>query len=155
LIALPAIADPIAPTRVSEFSGKPVPRFEALKYHLVNGRKGPTMDHKIMWAYERKGLPMLIIKETENWRRVRDPDGDEVWMHKRMLETSRTALTQSTITLQRSPDMTSQARATLSANLVVSIESCDAGWCKVSAQDHRGYVQETQLWGIDSRETGL
>lgn len=155
LMAAPVAADPVDTVRVSAFSGKPVPRFETLKYHKVNGRQGPTMEHKVLWSYERKGLPVLVVRETENWRRVRDPDGDEVWMHRRVLEPSLTALTQTDIPLRKRPDPTSTPRALLSADLVVAVESCKNGWCRISAQTHDGYVLESELWGINRHETGL
>jgi len=77
------------PQRVSQFSGKPVPRFETLRYSEVNGRVGPSLEHPIRWRYEREGLPVLIVKESQDWRRVQDPDGEEVWMHARMLRADR------------------------------------------------------------------
>ena len=76
--------------KISRFSGKPLPRFESLRYSAVHGRQGPNLDHPILWRYEREGLPMLVVRETHGWRRVRDPDGDEVWMQARMLSATRT-----------------------------------------------------------------
>ncbi len=84
--------------KVSRFSGKPLPRFESLRYSAVHGRRGPDLDHPIVWRYEREGLPMLIVRETHGWRRVRDPDGDEVWMQARMLSEAPTAMVVKTST---------------------------------------------------------
>jgi len=67
--------------KISQFSGKPVPRFASLRYGLVNGRIGPSTDHQVAFEYERAGMPVLIIKETTDWARVRDFEGDEVWIH--------------------------------------------------------------------------
>ena len=95
-LAMPALADSgqsgAAKVEISHFSGKPVPRFENFRFAAVNGREGPSESHRILWRYERAGLPVLIVKESRNWRRVRDPDGDEVWVHARMLAPDRRAL---------------------------------------------------------------
>ena len=101
-----AVADNEAP-RVSPFSGKPVPRFESLRYSTVNGRVGPSLQHPIAWRYEREGLPVLIVKESMDWRRVRDPEGVEVWMHARMLSGQTTGIVRQDATLKNSPDVQS------------------------------------------------
>ena len=69
-LAVPAAAQD-APTP----SGFPVPRFVSLKAGVANGRAGPEQAHPIVWRYVRAGLPMEVIAETADWRRVRDPDG--------------------------------------------------------------------------------
>ena len=75
LLCAAAAAEGPQVTRISQFSGKAVPRFETLKFAAVNGRSGPSREQSVVWRYERKGLPLLIIKETRDWRRVRDPSG--------------------------------------------------------------------------------
>ena len=53
-------------------SGLPIPRFVSLKAEKVNVRRGPSSDHPVAWVFQRKGLPVEIVAEFENWRRVRD-----------------------------------------------------------------------------------
>ena len=48
----------------------PVPRFVSLKSDKVNVRRGPSTDQAIVWVFSRAGLPVEIIAESENWRRV-------------------------------------------------------------------------------------
>ena len=52
-----------------------VPRFVSLKSDKVNVRKGPSTDQSIVWVFSRAGLPVEVIAESENWRRVRDSEG--------------------------------------------------------------------------------
>lgn len=135
---------------ISRFSGKPLPRFESLRYSAVHGRQGPHLDHEILWRYERTGLPMLVIRETHGWRRVRDPDGDEVWVQARMLSEARTVVTISEVTLQRKPDVAARARAKLKANVVATLDNCEAGWCKITVAKKSGWVPEATLWGVET-----
>ena len=63
-------------------SGFRVPRYVSLKYSSSNGRTGPTSGHPVAWRYSRKGMPMIVVAETEIWRKVRDVNGDETWMNR-------------------------------------------------------------------------
>jgi hypothetical protein len=73
-------------------SGLPIPRFVSLKAEKVNVRRGPSSDHPVAWVFQRKGLPVEIVAEFENWRRVRDSDGEEGWILQNMLSGKRTAV---------------------------------------------------------------
>ncbi|MCI4643457.1 MAG: SH3 domain-containing protein [Hyphomonadaceae bacterium] len=137
---------------VSHVSGKPVPRFEALRYAAVNGRVGPSQDHHIAWRYERAGLPMLIIKETRDWRFVRDPDGDEVWVHARMLARADTAMVLDAAAVFSHPDAQSRALARLEPGAMVSLGRCEAGFCHVEAGRIAGWTALPVLWGAGLSE---
>ena len=56
-------------------SGQPVPRYVSLKFDKVYARAGPGEDHRLLWVYEAKGLPVQVIAENIEWRRICDPDG--------------------------------------------------------------------------------
>jgi SH3-like domain-containing protein len=73
-------------------SGLPIPRFVSLKAEKVNVRRGPSSEHPVAWVFQRKGLPVEIVAEFENWRRVRDSDGEEGWILQNMLSGKRTAV---------------------------------------------------------------
>ena len=40
-------------------SGMPVPRYVSLKFEKVNARAGPGDDHKLLFVYRVRGLPLL------------------------------------------------------------------------------------------------
>ena len=150
-----AFAQGPAYVRVSKFSGKEVPRFETLKYNAVNGRAGPSRDHEILWRYERKGLPVLIIKESLNWRRVRDPEGAEVWVHARMLEPNTAAMIQTETIMYKAPDAMSPQIARLEATVLVRLGPCARGWCEIAAKPYKGFVPASALWGASTSEAAL
>ena len=145
--ALPAAAETPGEVQISRFSGKPVPRFETLKHEKVNGRKGPSKDYQVQWEYARKGLPVLIVKESGDWRYVRDPDGDEVWIEKTQLAGPKTALSLGAFVLKagRAPD--SEGVAHVPAGALVELGECERDLCEVSAGKYRGWAPRTQLWG--------
>ena len=73
-------------------SGLALPRFVSLKADKINVRRGPSSEHQVAWVFQRKGLPVEITAEFENWRRIRDSDGDEGWVYQSMLSGKRMAL---------------------------------------------------------------
>jgi SH3-like domain-containing protein len=138
-------------------SGKtalPVPRFVSLKSDKVNVRRGPSTDQAIVWVFSRAGLPVEIIAESENWRRVRDSEGADGWVFHSMLSARRTALVapwtkgQDSVPLYDSKSTGSRAVAALQAGVLGNILSCDGEWCNVSVEDYSGYVQQDKLWGV-------
>ncbi|MEO1100780.1 MAG: SH3 domain-containing protein [Pseudomonadota bacterium] len=155
VIGVSGIAAADGPTMISQFSGKPVPRFETLRYSAVNGRAGPSRDHPILWRYEREGLPVLIIKESRDWRRVRDPDGDEVWMHARMLHPAPKAVVRHESSLLSKPEEGARETATVKPDVLVELERCDALWCEVDAGQRSGWILRAHLWGADASEAPL
>jgi SH3-like domain-containing protein len=72
-------------------SGLPLPRFVSLKATRVNLRIGPGRDYAVAWLYTRPGVPMEVIQEYDNWRRVRDAEGTEGWVYQSLLSGDRTA----------------------------------------------------------------
>lgn len=153
-LVLGAQADP-EPVRISQFSGKPVPRFESLRYTAVHGRQGPSLDHPILWRYEKEGLPMLIVRETNGWRRVRDKDGDEVWMQARMLSVDRKVVAIDETILYRKPGTDAVKRATLKPGVIADLELCDGMWCRVRIGRETGWIEKTSLWGVETATGGL
>ncbi|MEM9937662.1 MAG: SH3 domain-containing protein [Pseudomonadota bacterium] len=141
--------------RVSQFSGKPVPRFESLRYSAVHGRQGPSLDHPILWRYERTGLPMLVVRETHGWRRVRDPDGDEVWMQARMLSPDPTAVLMGEAVMRRKPDVDAAGVAQLKPGVIVELEACEGAYCQVKADRLSGWIERGKLWGVETDSAGL
>ncbi|NDD89783.1 MAG: aspartyl-trna synthetase, partial [Rhodobacteraceae bacterium] len=83
----------------------PMPRYVSLKAGEANARRGPSLSHKIDWVYKRRGVPLEIYAEYENWRRVRDYEGAGGWIHYSLLSGVRTVLiTQDSTNVFRKPD---------------------------------------------------
>ncbi|MEO0882564.1 MAG: SH3 domain-containing protein [Pseudomonadota bacterium] len=146
-MAGPAVADDPGAIRISHISGKPVPRFESLRYDRVNGRAGPSLEHPIRWRYERAGLPVMILKETEGWRYVQDPDGDEVWLHARMLSSAQTAVVTDATLMRAKPSEEGRALARLHEGVQVEILEYSDGFIRVGSGRYRGWIDGDAIWG--------
>ena len=132
----------------------PVPRFVSLKSDKVNVRKGPSTDQAIVWVFSRAGLPVEVIAESDNWRRVRDSEGADGWVFHSLLSARRTALItpwskgDERVPLYSSNSTGSRAVAELQSGVLGNVLSCDGAWCNVSVDDYSGYVQQDKLWGV-------
>ena len=89
LVAMPPSAPP---ADAQQTTGLPLPRFVSLKASRVNVRIGPSNEHAVKWIFVRAGLPVEIVQEFENWRRIRDSSGAEGWVYHGLLSGRRTAL---------------------------------------------------------------
>ena len=134
-------------------SGLPLPRFVSLAADEVNLRTGPGFRYPIAWVFVREAMPVEVVGEFEDWRRVRDHDGAEGWVHKAMLSGERTILvTGGERTLHREPRDDSPLVARAEAGVQGQLRLCRADWCEVVLADHRGWMPRGHLWGVYGTE---
>jgi SH3-like domain-containing protein len=149
-----AVADPprvdeddFANPRLGADSNRPVPRFVSLKTEGARGRRGPGFDHITLWEYRRVGLPLMVTGESGPWRRVRDPDGDVVWMHEQNLAERRTIYVRESTALRRTPDRAGRVLAYLEPGVTGPVTACDNEWRRVNIEGRDGWVDNDDLWG--------
>jgi SH3-like domain-containing protein len=135
-------------------SGLKVPRFVSLRSGEVNVRTGPGTRYPVEWMFQRRGLPVEITAEFGTWRRIRDGQGAEGWVHRSMLSGKRTAVIASAVeTLHRRASADSPAVAKAQQGVIASVRTCRDSWCEIDTQGFRGWVPETSLWGVYPNET--
>ncbi|MEE8172466.1 MAG: SH3 domain-containing protein [Alphaproteobacteria bacterium] len=127
----------------------PLPRFVSLKAAEVNLRTGPGTRYPIDWVYQRRALPVEIINEFGNWRRVRDSEGTMGWIHRALLSGRRTALVAPPERMfHRAPDADAPAVFRAAPGVLVNIISCDGAWCHVERGDAKAWTRQGGLWGV-------
>ncbi len=146
-------APPPAGAAVGTVTGLPLPRYASLKTDRVNLREGPSKDHATKWVFERAGLPVEITAEFSIWRRIRDSEGTEGWVLHTLLSGRRTALVGSAkkdeaFNVTGSPGAKSDVVARLQAGVIVSVKRCDGAWCLIYGDGFKGYMVQTDLWGV-------
>lgn len=155
----PAPAPPPEPQpSVGAVTNLPLPRFAALRSDEVNLRAGPGTRFPIEWTYQRRELPVEITREFELWRRIRDPDGTEGWVHQSTLMGRRSAIVRgapnSETALRRRPEADSPPVARLRPGVVVRLRQCEprSPWCEAQAGEYRGYILRSEVWGVSADE---
>ena len=128
-------------------SGFAVPRYVSLKVGKANGRVGPSTKHKILWQYRRKGLPLIVVAETDTWRKVRDIKGDESWVHRPALSGIRNVITTEEATIHKNASVNAETMALTEKDTLLRLEECRKNWCKVSYEKIQGWIQRSEVWG--------
>ena len=132
-------------------SGLSVPRYVSLKFDKVNARAGPGDDYDLRWTYRGRGLPLQVVAETEEWRRVCDADGSLSWIHRRTTDARRMVMrTQpQPLALHARADDAAPETATLVGRAIAELKDCQGGWCRIAVGRAKGWVRADQIWGTD------
>lgn len=132
---------------------RPPSRFVTVKAEKANVRTGPGKRYPVRWVYMQPGIPVEIVAEYDNWRQIRDWEGQEGWIHAAMLSRKRSIIvTGEKRTLYRRADAASPPVVVLEPGVVADIEDCGEEWCRVEVRNRRGWLRRGEFWGIDPGE---
>ena len=148
--------------QVGASSGLPIPRFVSMRNAPTNVRVGPGTNYDIAFTFLRPGVPVEITAEFDTWRRIRDVEGDEGWVHQNLVVGDRTALVapwqaEGPIALRVSASPESAVRAWLSPKMLVSVRTCTGTACEIRlshtgpdgrTSSYQGFVAQQTLWGV-------
>ena len=117
--------------------------------------QGPSTDQAIVWVFQRAGLPVEVIAESENWRRVRDSEGADGWVFHSLLSGRRTALVapwtkgEENVPLYSIENRRAPAPSpSLQAERARQRSLLRRRVVQLSIEDYSGYVQQDKLWGV-------
>ncbi len=134
-------------------TGYPVPRFVSIKNDEAWLRKGPSRSHKIEWVYKISGLPLKIVAEFDEWRKVMDSSGSIGWMHRINLSSKRTAeITKTNTNLYESPNLNSKIIAYTEDGAILNLIRCKNNWCRLKYKNLSGWVTKDKLYGVMENE---
>ena len=130
-------------------TGLPLPRFVTLRAAEVNLRRGPGTVYPIEWVYRRRGMPVEVIDEFGNWRRIRDWQDTTGWVHRSMLRGRRGALaTAEKQLLRRRPNSQAPGVAWIEPGVVMELLRCQSDWCALRVQGFEGWLRRDGFYGI-------
>jgi SH3-like domain-containing protein len=128
---------------------QPVPRFVSLRVDEVNLRTGPGERYPIDWVLVKKGLPVEIVQEFDVWRKIRDSQGSEGWVHQRMVTGARNVIVAGAVrTLYADADAAAPAVARVEPGVVARLLECRGSWCRIEAQGIKGWLARAEVWGV-------
>ena len=143
------------PVTAAETSGLPLPRFVSLRSDEVNLRTGPGQRYPIDWTYTRKDVPVEIIAEFDVWRKIRDWEGTEGWVHQGMLYGRRSMIViNGTHSLRGSDSDVGEQIAQVEAGVFGRLLHCprNKDFCKVAFGTTEGWMKREEIWGIYKSE---
>jgi SH3-like domain-containing protein len=133
-------------------SEKKTPYWASLNAEEARMRTGPSTDFPVKWVYKRKYLPLKVITVHSVWRKVQDPDGDQGWVHVRLLSPNRTAVVigAGNGALREAPEPTARIAWRVEPGVVGRIDDCQGGYCRFDNAGRSGYIEADQLYGDEA-----
>jgi len=140
--------------------GRELPYWASLRYDEVRMRVGPSGEYPILWVYQRKGLPVKVVRVREGWRLVEDHEGEQGWIASSQLDPARGVLVVGSglTDVRADASSTAQLRWLAQPGEVASLVRCRAAWCEVdlanpkqrkAGKKRKGWMLRDRLWGIE------
>lgn len=128
----------------------PLPRYVSLRSNEINVRRGPGLDYRKDWVFRRASLPVRVVDEYGDWRRIVDSDGAGGWVYHSLLSGRRTVLVTSPMaTLRDRPVETAVPVAQAEQGVVARLDECQPRWCRIGIGGVEGWVLREALWGVE------
>lgn len=123
------------------------PRYASLKKTEVNVRSGPGNQYPILWIYVRAGYPVQLLAKYDNYYKLRDVEGEEGWVYMGMVSKRLTGLVggKEPLSLYKKPEPDARVVARLSPGVIVELDECENGFCRVEVEGYKGYVAKARL----------
>ncbi len=122
--------------------------FVSLKKDKVNVRYGPGLDYPIKYIYKKKFLPVKVIDKKENFRKIIDHKKNSGWVHRIMLQKSKSLIATSEKILFKKPTKYSEPLAKLEKGRLLIFKKCVKDWCNIKSDQYSGWISKNNLWGI-------
>ncbi|MBN9565894.1 MAG: hypothetical protein J0G29_07395 [Alphaproteobacteria bacterium] len=132
---------------------QPLPRFVSLASSKVYVRVGPDKTYRVAWEFKRESIPVEIILEYDSWRKIRDYEGAEGWVHKSMLTGVRHVIFLSgRHPVYDKPREGAQIKAYAEGDVTARLKSYTESWCEVEIKGIKGWVSRQNVWGLYPQE---
>jgi SH3-like domain-containing protein len=117
-------------------------------------RTGPARNYPGTWLYQRRDLPVRVLKLYPNWRLIEDPDGTRGWMLVTLLSDHRTAIVKpgEPRPVRADPAESAKVRYLAEHGVVGQISKCRDGWCRIEIGKRGGYIRTADIWGVGENE---
>jgi SH3-like domain-containing protein len=138
-----------------------LPRFVSLKADEVNARTGPNAKYPIRWVYIKKNEPVEIIAEFEQWRKIKDFQGDEGWVHQNLISGKRYVVIKANQNVNGLKSFDDKKIVFIAAPKVrAQLLKCRTQWCEIKVTEKLGeklknysaWVEKSKLWGVYDKE---
>ncbi len=129
-------------------SGYLIPRYVSLAKNTVNVRTGPNGNYPIIWVFKKAGLPVKVIAEYKDWRKIVDSEGARGWVWGPLVSSKRNALIiADQQALLKEPALDQPVAVIAEAGVIGKIKICREGWCKIDVNGFKGWLRQSVFWG--------
>lgn len=123
--------------------------FVSLKSSEVNMRVGPGKEYPVSWVFMRANLPMLLMAEFDQWRKVKFVDGTVGWVHKNMISHKSSAIIIKEHAIMYRHASKKHPIAKIEKGVVLRVIKRDGDFVKVDINNQKGWIEKKYLWGMN------
>ncbi|MDM8335457.1 SH3 domain-containing protein [Wolbachia pipientis] len=123
--------------------------FVSTKSNKVNMRTGPGFHYPVKWIYMCRSLPLKVIEEFEDWKKVCDINEDCGWIKSNLLSDQRYAMMKEDAYGYQKRSVDSKITMKIDKFVMMRIEKCNKEWCFLSTPKRKAWVQRKHLYGVD------
>jgi SH3-like domain-containing protein len=123
--------------------------FVSLKSSEINLRVGPGKEYPVSWTFLKARLPVMLIAEFNEWKKIKFIDETEGWVHQNMISRKNTAIVISPYTILYKYASDAQPIAKIEKDVIVMVMKKDKDWIKVEVNKIKGWIKKQDLWGIN------
>jgi SH3-like domain-containing protein len=139
-------------------SGHCKPYYVSLKSNKVNSHCGPGKNYKIVFEYVQRGVPVVVVAQYDHWRKIKDPDGVDGWIHKSLLSPKRFVITvDEFVPLVGETNDSGRLIAKIKKNVVMELRAVRGNWCNVKLScgsgKYEGWIKKEYVFGVFENET--
>ena len=122
--------------------------FLTLRNDKVNLRQGPSFEYPIKIFYKKKYLPVLVQEKSDNFRKIRDHENNNGWIHISQLSKKKAGISiEERLVVFKNPTIYSKPLVILAKGRLCLILKCKNEWCKIKVDKFKGWVKKENLWG--------
>ena len=122
--------------------------FLSLKKDKVYVRYGPGKNYPIKYIYRKKFLPIKVIDQKDNFRRIIDHKQNSGWIHRIMLrKLNSLVILEEKIVFKKNTKF-SKPIVKLEKGRLVIIKRCKINWCRIETGNYSGWIETKNVWGI-------
>ena len=135
-------------------TGLKLPRYVSLKSNDSNLRIGSGLNYPIKIKYKIANMPIEIIDEYEDWRKINDFYGHQGWLHKSLIKGYRYAIINTSY--KESAQIYNKPKGEVIGKIgkknIVKLNRCLKDWCHISISKSKGWINKLNLWGVYKSE---
>jgi len=122
--------------------------FLSLKKDKVYVRYGPGKNYPVKYIYRKRFLPIKVIDQKDNFRRIIDHKQNSGWIHRIMLrKLNSLVILEEKIVFKKNTKF-SKPIVKLEKGRLVIIKRCKINWCRIETGNYSGWIETKNVWGI-------
>ena len=145
------------------FANKPIesclcePYFVCIKAKEANLHVGPGNEYKVILKFNVRFIPVVVTAKYDHWRRIKDPDGIEGWLHKNLLSTKRFVISRDEISkIYKKSNSESEILVEVKKNVIMKLNAVRGDWCSIEFENrgnkYKGWIKKDSVFGVGKNE---